>query len=811
MITKMLRFSPIHHPIVRGFVAVGVITITSPPVLSQVLEEVTVTAQKRNQSMQDVPVAVTAYTGEDLQQGRISDVADLSVANPSFTINVQHNKVSNSPAHIRGVGTTGTNAAFEGAVGLYVDGVYRSRPGMVMSTFNDIGSLEILRGPQGTLFGKNTSAGALVLASNSPTFEFDAGLEANLGNYHREKFSGYVNGPVTDTLALRFAAISNQRDGYFDNPFTGNNTQNIDTQSYKLQALFEPVDRWSARLIADYSESDERCCYSLAGRYDPEGDFENPLDQLYSTFTNGAPYFNETGDAGNRRNVNNVDGTDETEDWGLSLDLHVDLTDSMQLRSITSYREYQNEQSNGDWDFGPADFGADFRQLFSFKTFTQEFNFTGAWQLGETNVDYVLGAFYSNEDLDHIVEMGVGEFLGENWQIAFADTPLAAMPADVLARPGTFFNNADFDHKNEVYALFGHFTFVLSDSWNMIAGIRYSDETKELDRKNLLAENNLDMLNYMLSNQLGFLGLGATFPGPDNQFELSDDETTFTLGLQYFLDDDTQTYLTYSKGYKAGGISLSSDAGGNLVSVDNLVNILQGTPPTTSEDVILGPSADAIYEPETVDSFELGVKTQYLGGRGRLNTAIFYSEFENIQSNTFTGTSFLAYNADTAEVAGVELENTYRHTDNLSSVFSVTWLERAKFGDEPNAIQPNIIGRDLEHAPQWAAYIGLDYERSLSANITGFANMGIAYKGKHFLSNDGGITDEYTLVGASIGLRLLGDALEIALSCQNCSDEDYLTSTFTQPFHFNNPAMVNVGSPRVLWGTIRYYLGDFYR
>ncbi len=794
-------------PIIIGILAATGMAVAAPVALAQMLEEVVVTAQKREQSMQDVPIAVTAYSGEALQQARISDVADLSIANPSFVINIQQNKVSNSPARIRGVGTTGTNPAFEGAVGLYVDGVYRSRSGMVLSSFNDIGMLEILRGPQGTLFGKNTSAGALVLTSNAPTFEFEAGLEGNLGNYDSQKFSGYINTPVTDNFALRFAALTDKRDGYFDNPFTGENTQNVDTQAYKLQGLYER-ESWTARIIADYTEGDEICCYALSGRLDPEGDFQNPLDQLYSTWTSGAPYYNETGDANRRKIVNNTDATDESEDWGISLDLNFDLTDSMALRSLTSYREYENDQANGDWDFGPTDFGADYRQLYEFESFTQEFNLTGVWDLGDTSVDYVLGAFYSNEDLHHVIEQGNGEFLGENWALAFDGTGLDLLPPDQLARAGTLFNNADFDHNDEVYALFAHTTVAMTDKLNLIAGIRYSEETKELDRTNLLASDNLEMFQHMAANQVGFMALGASYPGPDSSFETDDDETTYTLGAQYFPNDDTQIYASYSKGFKAGGISLNSDAGGNLVSIDNLLNAAAGNPPTTPEEVILGPETDATYDPESVDSYEIGIKTEYMESRGRLNAAMFYSKFEDIQANTFTGTAFLTYNADTAETAGIELENTFLITDNLSSIFSVTWLERAKFGDEPNEFQPNIVGRDLELAPEWAAYLAFDYERSFGEDLIGYGNFSVAYTGDHLLSNDVNIEEEYTVVGATLGLLTLGEKLDISISCKNCLDEDYYTNAFTQPLHFNDPILVNPGAPRTYWGTVRYRFGD---
>ena len=777
------------------------------------LEEIIVTAQKREQSLQEVPVAVTAISAEELKASGVDDIADLNTANPSFVINVQQNKVTNSPARIRGIGTTGTNPAFEGAVGMYVDGVYRSRPGMVMSTFNDIGQLQILRGPQGTLFGKNTSAGALILDSSMPTSEFEAGVDVSLGNYDAQKYTVHVNGGLSDSVSGRVSVLHNVRDGYYDNAFTGKNTTNIDTQSFKGQLLWEG-DTASVRVIADYTQADELCCYNFSGRLDPEGDFSNPLDQLYSTFTSGASWYTETGDVFARNNSNQTDSTDESEDWGVSLDVNIDITDNMELRSITSYREYTNEQADGDWDFSPVDFGADYRQLYEFETLTQEFNLTGSAEIGDVGVEYVLGAFYSNEDLHGEFQIGVGEFLGENWQVAYgaqlaaATDPgaiaffstLVGSDPDQLARPGFLTGDDTFEHNDEVMAFYGHFTFSITETFNLIAGIRYSEEEKELDRTNNRG-GPLAMLTHMAANQLGTLALGASYSGPDLQTSIDEEELTYTFGGQWFVNDVTQVYANYSRGYKAGGISLNRDAGGNLVSVTNLFLPVF---PTTDAEVLTGPAADPTYDPEFVDSYELGMKTEYQGGRGRLNLAIFFSEFEDIQANTFTGTSFLTYNADTATTRGVEIENTYALTENLTSTVSVTWLEEASFGDEPNEFQPLLPGRDIELAPELAAFVGLRYDEQVSDDVNLYGNLNISYTGEHNLSNDVDMTDSYTTIGAAIGLRLMDEHLDVQLNCSNCLDKEYLTNAFTAPLQFHDPLMGNPGAPRTYSLNVSY-------
>ena len=212
--------------------------------------------------------------------------------------------------------------------------------------------------------------------------------------------------------------------------------------------------------------------------------------------------------------------------------------------------------------------------------------------------------------------------------------------------------------------------------------------------------------------------------------------------------------------------------------------------------MLLGPASDPTYDPEFVDSFELGMKTEYSDGRGRLNLAVFYSEFDDIQANTFTGTAFLTYNADTATTRGVEIENTYALTENLTSTMSVTWLEEAKFGDEPNEFQPLLPGRDIELAPELAGFVGLRYNENIADDVNLYSTLNISYTGEHNLSNDVNQTDSYTLIGASIGLRLMDEALDVQLNCSNCMDKEYLTNAFTSPLQFHNPLLGNPGAPR---------------
>ncbi|BFM16945.1 TonB-dependent receptor [Maricurvus nonylphenolicus] len=768
--------------------AVGL--IMSAPTLAQddtsgfTLEEIVVTAQKREQSLQDVPIAVTAYDSNALKAQGIQEVTDLNKANPSFHINVQQNKVSNSPVRIRGIGTNGTNAAFEGAVGLYVDGVYRSRPGMVLSTFNDVGGIEILRGPQGTLFGKNTSAGAMIITSQAPEHEFSAGGEVTVGNYDKTRGNFYVTGGVTDELALRASIVYDKADGFYENNLTGNNSMNTDTQSIKLQALYEPTEDLSIRTIIDYTEADEKCCYGMSTRLDAP----SALDQAVvgpSVAAKGISYFTN-GRYTEDRPINQ-DGKDISRDRGISIDVNYALNENMDLRSITSYREYKNAQSEGDWDFNPYDWGSDYAQSYEFETFTQEFNLTGNTELGDIDVEYVLGLFYSNEDLIHNLSYGTGE----DMQV------LALGLGGAIENPDAIAVNNLYTLEDEVRAVYGHFTFALSEQINLIAGVRYSEEEKELTLENLIGTD-AEYWAYSLANHQVFATLGSgSLSGPEGSEGIDEEEVTYTLGVQYFPTEDTQVYANYSKGYKAGGISMNVNAMGAF------------NPASPS------PTFDpAVYAPEYVDAYEVGIKTNYLEGAGRLNIAVFYSDYQDIQVNSWDGLKFNTGNAETAVTQGIEIENMLALSENLITNVAITYLDDTSFGEVPATFDPEgrMTDRDQAFAPEWAGNIGLMYENNLNDSLEIYGNFNLSYTGKHWVSNDVDVKQSYSLVDLSLGLRSTDGIWDIAFFCQNCGDKEYITNGFTAPFlgtvlqqvdpSAEDVVMINTGAPRTYGVTV---------
>ncbi|MCP5130886.1 MAG: TonB-dependent receptor [Pseudomonadales bacterium] len=758
-----------------------------------VLEEIIVTAQKRSQSLQDVPIAITAISQEMLENQNIYDVLDLQKAVPSLTIVQGYNRANGVPMIIRGMGTLGAQPAFEGSVGTYVDGVYRSRPGMVLSSMLDIGQVEVLRGPQGTLFGKNTTAGAITMASNQPAPEFGYGGEVTLGDYDRQRFTGHVTGPISDAVLARLAVLSDQRNGFTDAVYQHDDYGDLDTQAIKGSLLWKANDDVDIKLIADYSDSNEVCC------------FGNPVPFNRAMSLTGGPfndYYREAAQANfdttkdllaldpdDRETQNNVQPSNDNTDQGLAVDINWNLGFA-ELRSISGYRNWKYN-SKGDFDFGPVDIGT-LEEDYKVDTYSQEFNLNGSiGALGFLKeLQYVAGLYYAYEDFEQYRAFDAGHDQAGIWELFWPVQ--AGVPEPVLrgllgggtwATTGEPIGKVRHTLKTETLAAFTHLTAALNERSSIILGVRYSDEEKTLDRHNLLFSDVADYSAYMQEFMLGGYMLGANIAGPDiNNQTYSDGEWTYDIKFQYFASPDTQLYGGYSRGFKAGGIGMDPEAGGGQPSGLNspLLLALAGMGNGTGYADLEDPT----YKPEYVDTWEVGLKSQYLDGRGRTNVALFYNDIEDIQFSVFSGTGFTVLNASNADVSGVELENFFALTPNLRLGMSVTWLD-TQYGDD--IPPPAEGGRELTLAPDWAGALSMEYERPLTNSLAGFINANGAYRGDQHLAYDiQDKLDDYTVLGMQLGVRSLDNGWDIRAWCSNCLDETYATAYFNAPFYFDD-------------------------
>ncbi len=803
------------------------VALTGSPAFSQALDEIVVSAQKREQNIQDVPVAVSAFDSQSLREQGIQEIVDLNFASPSVNFTVQQNKVSNNPLRIRGFGTTGTNPAFEGAVGTYIDGVYRSRPGFALATFNDIQNLEILRGPQGTLFGKNTSSGAVLLTSNRPDFEPAIGMELTLGNFDRRRISGYVNYPITDNLAIRLSAIDEQTDGFFVNPVTGQDAFGTNQTAFKGQLLWQPTDRLSALIIGDWATANENGADARSARLE----FGAPAaEAFYESLAaaNNLPFFTE--DPFDREVATNFPSNDQTDEWGINGQLTFDLTDNITVKSISSYRIFNYDQNNFDLDFGPVDLAGPtgLNEEYQFETFSQEINISGSFDNIFDGVDYIVGGYYSNEtiDFDRLIDtgsqlgtvfgflfdgvLGAADFVGFPGlgdgnplvpQVSLIPGgPSAAngfLPSAIT--PGVPFLDATFDHSDEVFAIFAHADIAVSEKFHVVGGVRYNNE----DKTGVLTNNRfpgdpLGQLADIQANNFALFLLGASTVGNEFDSTQSDREVTWDVALQYFPTDDIQLYAKVSRGFKAGGVSLNVDAGGGVASAAAFA-ASGGTNPFTP---IVSPN----YNPEFVLAYEAGAKFGFLDGRGRGAITGFYQDYTDIQFSIFTGTAFATFNASDAVSAGIEFESSFAVTENLTVDGSLTWLIDASFGDnlvDPDnpALLPGIPGRDFTHAPTLASVVNVNYERPLNDQLTWFVNGAWSYFGDHFLEIElSTIQEGYSQGNLSAGIADIDGRWRLSAWARNVTDTEFAEIAFNQPFTFTgNAVSANLGPPRT-WG-----------
>jgi iron complex outermembrane receptor protein len=834
------------------------------------LDDIVVTAQKRSQDLLDVPVAVTALDSEALAATGTTDIKALNFVSPSFNITVQQSKVSNNPVRIRGIGTTGTNPAFEGAVGVYIDGVYRSRAGLALSTFNDIGSVELLRGPQGTLFGKNTSAGAVLFSSTRPASRSEAGAELNVANYGAIRASAYMNMPASDTLALRVSGVYDRGNGFYRDPVTGEDGSDRDNFAVKFQALWEPTGDISARLIADYGRTSETCCYGSVSRAGP---IQSPLlEPFYAGMARsiGRPYY---GDAGNTRfsrdALLNQYGQDSTRDYGISLDLNARLSGSFSLRSITSYRRFKYEQLGGDWDFGPVNIGQDLNEKYGINSFSQELNGTLELPfLTDGSITSLVGGYYSNETMDYGRSISAASQLGFNWSVALAGALGPALPlftADApaiqaalggnpaafqalyarqfniapgaigaLATPGSPFAHSLFRSTDEVFAAFTHNTVKFNDRFSAVVGLRYSRENKRGRHANALFPGDPNgYFNYILANHAGFGLLGASTSGFEYDARQKDSEFTYNISLQYFPSEDIQIYATHARGFKAGGITLNPDAAGGSPNIglwlaqpqtqQFLANAAVGDfgagAPFPGVTAPAAPQFSAgqspNYAPEQVKSYEVGVKAKYLNGRGRMALTGFIQDYSDIQFSVFTGTAFVTANGPTATTRGFELENSLQLTRDLRLDTSATWLADASFGKAVPGSSfaagfPNLRdGRRLAIAPKFAGTATLAFDTPVSNRTNLSANLNLSYLSSHFGQVERDVKQPgRAVINMNLGLRDPDDRWYAGVFVRNLTKADYFDVTFDQPLVFSSPSMGYTGEPRTFGATVRVRFGS---
>jgi iron complex outermembrane recepter protein len=653
--------------------------------------EIVVTAQGRTQLLSDVPVAISAVTAETLQNSGANDIRQLNQVAPSLLVSSTGSE-ANGSARIRGIGTVGDNPGLESSVPVFIDGVYRSRSGIGLNELGEIERVEVQRGPQGTLGGRNSSAGLISIYSKKPSFTFGGSGELTYGNYDFMRAASSFTGPITEQLAFRVDGVYVKRDGFYTDPQNGKDINNRDRYFLRGQLLFEPTDALSIRLIADYTKRAESCC---AATYVDQsvnqyiGNLNNPSTPLTPLQTTGNNIINVLRDLGQplasfnqgySRNVSvsaNRSFFGETKDYGFSGQIDYDLGGA-KLTSITAYRQYRSGQGS-DTDYGEVDIlyrapsDDAYRQ---FHTFTQELRLQG--EAFDGKLDWLVGGFYANERLTVRDNLRFGAQYGRfaNCRIVsggglaagYLPTGQSCLSAPVrgaiagglsalgaggpailagLDRLDTLNNlgttNDRYFQKDTNWAVFTHNILHITDTLNLTLGLRYTKDKKNFNatfgNDNTVCTANQAALAPLLTGALaatagGIIGLScqgnstAELNGVSINDKRSEDEFTGTAILSWKPIDDLLLYTSFARGYKAGGFNLDRSA---LKSP-----VLPFAATAGGAQALVGKLQ---FDPELVDSYEVGAK--YATGPFSLSVSGFRSDFSNFQLNTFNGTVFL--------------------------------------------------------------------------------------------------------------------------------------------------------------------------
>lgn len=741
-----------------------------------------VTATRRAQDVQDIPLAVTAVSPVQLEQQGVVNVQNIGSVSPSFSTSNAQTASGTVVLRIRGVGTTSNNIGFESAVGIFVDGAYQSRPGVALGEFVDVERVEVLRGPQGTLFGRNTSAGALNITNKRPDLnDFGGFVNATYGNFDHISVQGAINAPIIeDTLALRVTGAYRQRDGFVD--IIDSNGASVgdsnDTEQYLIrgQLGYESDSGIQARLIFDYSKSTASCCAAIevlqsgvetAGLFNavglgPRGGMAGP-DVAVNPFDTSAAQRA----VDNRIATSDLRADPSNDQWGVTGEIEFPISDSADLIYIGSYREYRAEEAY-DSDFSGLDIfnvlpGSDT----AIDTMTHELRVQG--EAFDGALSWLVGGYYSDEDITQSTNFGLGADYDRLVGALFAagtggatldpTNPIFAGPTPLQTLtgidPATVRTTNAYTQSSQSWSVFTHNTLEVAQGLKLTVGLRYSDESKDGSFTQPAITNDLcpATLGQIFGGGLPggaanpltntYFGLGcfafvAPATGSDaNPFplprpfvsEFSDEELIYTGKVSYEFADPVTVYASFTHGYKSGGFNLDSTAAAG--------------------------GADPRFASEEVDAYEVGLKAKFLDNAITLNVAGFHEEFTDFQVLEFTGAQFTTFNVPSAKSTGVEIETVIRPDDNFTINGGLTYTD-ARYpndcaGTQTSANVLSLCGNSLTNAPKWVGIMGATYDRDLGDSLKFFINGQIRMESDRRTSTQATVVPSATTINDDFG------------------------------------------------------------
>ena len=689
------------------------------------IEVIQVTSRKREENLQDAPLSLTAFSGDGLEARGIENISEIGSITPNLTYqnNPQAGGSSSvSTVYIRGVGQRDFLGTIDNGVGFYIDDVYIARTVGATVDLLDVDRVEVLRGPQGTLFGRNNVGGAVALYSKKPDEYFEGYVDVTVGTDSLAKLKLSVNGALSDDVFGNFSALKAGQDGYVKRP-AGGNLGDDDKLAFRSGLLWQASDELELNLILDYSTEDENGpAFTLI-------DAGTLIDGSFAGFYNNVLHGPDCGYPGGFTSTNPICynnqfvregenlGTDptysKTDAWGANLRVTWDINDNLQMKSITGYRDLDAEFAR-DSDASPLNV-VHFYDAFMVSQFSQELQLSGKTE--DDKLKWIVGLYYFDED-------------GFNQNILN-------------------FTIANFDSKNDFTttssALYAQGTYSLTEKLDMTLGVRYSDEKKTFDPEQRVISSNIGLPPGML-----ILPLGLN--------ERSTNEVTPLMNLAYQASENLMVYSTYSEGFRSGGY------------VQRIFPPLPVVPD---------------FDPEYVSAYELGFKYASDDSFFILNGAGFFMDYTDIQVRTqnpgFVG--FFEANVGSAEISGFELESkqVFAETWFFEASVGYTNAEYTKIDVEPPLISSVTIDSEFDHVPEWSASISLAKDIDLSngslltARVSGNYHSGYFNNAENFAEV---ATPELTLWDLSVLWSSADQTYNVDFGIKNLTDEQYLSTGY---------------------------------
>jgi iron complex outermembrane receptor protein len=698
------------------------------------IEQIMVTAQKRSQRIIDVPVSIAAISGEEMETAGIQQLSELSDYIPN--LNIQSSESLSSAVYIRGVGADSRNIGFDTRVGVYIDGVYMGQSPAINQDLVELERVEVLRGPQGALFGKNTVAGAVNLISKKPSDELEAEVKVRLGNYDAVQFLGKVNVPLSDNVFLNLSASTIERDGYVDNLLTNDELDNRNSDAYRAQLRIDATE--SLEILATFDSQKVKQMPSMGEALtDPFGVFVVKPEANYQTNTNFPAH-------------------DDRELWGAALNVTYVLDNDLTIRSISSYRDTQSDITF-DIDYNPHDIAIlDYAD--SYKQTTQEFQLISP---DDGEFSYLLGLYYYNQEGTTQRDAIFGGDVEPILVALNGPLPPSFIPSGKTTNQGTL------DTKS--FAVFGNFNYDLNERLHLGVGLRYTEETKDVDWS-------LD------GSTSGLFGIGTG--------QIVDSRTDYdfspSVSLNYDITGNIVAYARYAEGFKSGGYNL------DYVSQDDLDSGVE-------------------FGKETAESYEMGLKGIVPNTDISFAFAVFNTTYNDYQVNQFLeleggATSLTIRNAAKVTTKGYELEVGTQLTDNLALSASVGGVDATFDNFEGGLVGGgDAAGKKVPLAADFQGALALDYYNTLSENLEYTFHVGYTYTGSSYTTVDN-VKEAITLAGETLdwGYIPAYDLVDARLSIGD-TDDVWLLSLWARNAFDNN---YNSGSTREFLGTLVGYLGE---